>query len=259
MTPKSKSPLKNRPLRNPGQSLDDRIQRLIDGYVSTYVLMPAVLVLLALYEWYGWYFNTPRSPILLTLVATIAVAISAPILLRKRKEIRNYRLGRDGERAVGQYLEDLRSRGAKVYHDIPGENFNIDHVLITNTGVYLIETKTYSKPAKGEAVVVFDGESLLINRRLRTTEPIVQAKAGSKWLSELLEQSTGKRFAVRPVVTFPGWFVEPTAEARNSDVWVLNPKALPSFVENSRAQLGTDDQKLAAFHLSRYIRTQTTE
>jgi hypothetical protein len=38
--------------------------------------------------------------------------------------------GREGEKAVGQYLERLRARGYQVLHDIPGENFNIDHVLI---------------------------------------------------------------------------------------------------------------------------------
>ena len=31
-------------------------------------------------------------------------------------------------------------------------------------------------------------------------------------------------------VVFPGGYIEPTAEARASDVWVLNPKALPSLI-----------------------------
>ena len=58
----------------------------------------------------------------------------------------------------------------------------------------------------------------------------------------------------KPVVVFPGWFIEPTSEARNSDVWVLNPKALPTFISNSKDSLSIDEISMVAFHLSRYIR-----
>lgn len=255
MATKTKSPLKNKPLRSPGQSLDERIRQLVDDSAFAFVLVPGFFVVVAILEWYRWYFRLPPNPIVWSVLAVLAITISAVVLPRRRKEVARLRLGRDGERAVGQYLERLRSDGAQVFHDIPGEDFNIDHVLITASGIYLIETKTYSKPAKGEAVVVFDGESLAINRRNLTTAPVVQAKAGSHWLSKILEESTGKHFTVRPVLLFPGWFIQPTAEAKTSDVWVLNPKALPSFIENSRTQLNPEDQKLAAFHLSRYIRT----
>lgn len=244
MAAKTKSPLKDKPLRNPGQSLDERIRKVVDDYALFYVLMPAALLAFSLIEWFGSYFDAPRTPLVPTIMAVMALPIAVVGYFRKRSQLERLKLGRDGEMAVGQYLEKLRSGGAQVYHDIPGDNFNIDHVLITGSGVYLIETKTYSKPAKGETVVVFDGESLLINRSIRTSRPVIQAKAGAKWLSELLEQSTGRRFPVRPVLTFPGWFIEPTAEAKKSDVWVLNPKALPSFIENSRTQLSLPDQKV---------------
>jgi hypothetical protein len=66
--------------------------------------------------------------------------------------------------------------------------------------------------------------------------------------------STGKDFDVKKVVLFPGWFIEPTAEARQSDVWVLNPRALPAFISNSREQLVGGDLSLVSFHLSRFVR-----
>jgi len=56
------------------------------------------------------------------------------------------------------------------------------------------------------------------------------------------------------VVLFPGWFIEPTAEARQSDVWVLNPKALPAFISNSGEQLTDEDVGLVGYHLSRFVR-----
>ncbi len=39
-------------------------------------------------------------------------------------------------------------------------------------------------------------------------------------------------FTVRPVVVFPGWFIERTEFKSNGDVWVLKPKALGVFLAN---------------------------
>jgi len=57
-------------------------------------------------------------------------------------------------------------------------------------------------------------------------------------------------------VLFPGWFVELTAETKNSDVWGLNPKAISSFISRSKPQLKDDEVNLLSFHLSRYVRTE---
>lgn len=40
------------------------------------------------------------------------------------------------------------TQGARVYHDFPAENFNIDHVLIDRAGVFAIETKGFTKAAR---------------------------------------------------------------------------------------------------------------
>jgi len=42
--------------------------------------------------------------------------------------------------------------------------------------------------------------------------------------------------------------------ASRREVWVLNPKGLPSFLENEAAILSAEDVKLASYHLSRFIR-----
>ena len=43
--------------------------------------------------------------------------------------------------------------------------------------------------------------------------------------------TTGKSFAVKPVVLYPGWFVEQRPGSKR-DVWVLNEKAFPKFLAN---------------------------
>lgn len=68
---------------------------------------------------------------------------------------------------------------------------------------------------------------------------------------ELLEASTGKKFSVKPIVLFPGWFVENLN--LNAEVWVLNDKALPTFIQNRPTTLAQEDINLIVFHLKRYV------
>jgi hypothetical protein len=62
--------------------------------------------------------------------------------MRQRRQLAKLRLGRDGERVVGQFLEDLREDWARVFHDVPGDRFNLDHVVLSLNGFFVIETKT---------------------------------------------------------------------------------------------------------------------
>ncbi|MDA0674276.1 MAG: nuclease-related domain-containing protein [Cyanobacteria bacterium] len=150
----------------------------------------------------------------------------------------------------------MRESGYRIFHDILGNGFNIDHIIISDRGIFTVETKTYSKPGKGRSEIHFDGEALLLNGRPPHRDPVVQAKAQADWCRQTLQESTGKVYPVKSVIVFPGWFVRPTAEGKRSTLWVLNPKALPSFIQNEPQRLKPEEVQLAAYHLSRYIRTQ---
>jgi len=162
MKQKKKSPLKDKPLRYMGQSLDERIDNLLNVDASSYIVLILFCVVGAAHEWWRYFRNPPPSPVLITLLAIIGSAFGIYRIRTILKKVKSIRLGRDGERAVGQYLELLREKGHRVYHDILGENFNIDHVIISRKGVFIIETKTYSKPLKGEANICFDGKKISI-------------------------------------------------------------------------------------------------
>ncbi len=86
----------------------------------------------------------------------------------------------------------------------------------------------------------------------------MQARAQAAWLERLLAESTGRQMEVFPVVVFPGWFIEQT-EGSLRNIWVLEPKALPKFLENVPQCLAPEDVKLASFHLSRFIRSSEQE
>ena len=215
----------------------------------------AVLIYVTFYTWWIWLTRRPTNPISLTVITVLVVGFLSLRLVQFRKNMVRLRMARDGEIAVGQFLERLYNLGAHVFHDIPGDKFNIDHLVVSPRGIYLIETKTYSKPERGKAEITSDGENLLANGMLIERNPFVQARALSKWAHDLIEESTGRSFTVRPVVLFPGWFVK--GHNMPKDIWVLNPKAFPKYMQNERDQISMEDVYLISYNMKRYIRTSS--
>jgi hypothetical protein len=255
---KKRSPLKDPPLRNPGQSLDEQIFDLLYDKYLTPISLTLFALLMAGMEWHRSFYPRAPSPMLYSAIALLGIGYCAISFFRHRPRLRALRQARDGEKAVGQYLERLRSSGYRVLHDLVGSGFNVDHVLVGPAGILTVETKTLSKPERGEARIDFDGNRVTINGFSPDRDPIVQAKAQAGWLRELLLESTGKALAVRPIVVYPGWFVE-KLPSTTPEVQVLNPKALPSFLAREPARLTPEDQNLAHFHLSRFVRGHERE
>ena len=200
MKQKKKSPLKGKPLRYAGQSLDERIKNLFEDDILPYLMMCVFFGYAAVNEWIRFFWNTPPSPILITVLAVVISLFFVYKIRKNLKKIKAIQLGRDGERIIGQYLETLREKGHRIFHDILGDDFNIDHVIISRKGIFLVETKTYSKPQKGEANILFDGEKLSISSVGVRDREIVQVKASSKWLENILLETTGKKFSIKPVI-----------------------------------------------------------
>ncbi|MEA3469689.1 MAG: nuclease-related domain-containing protein, partial [Thermodesulfobacteriota bacterium] len=225
----------------------------------SYVMVSIMFIVMAGREWWVYYKDLPPSPKLLTFVAVVTVLYSAVKIRKVLKEVKLLRQGREGERAVGQYLESFREKGCKIFHDIVGENFNLDHVIVSDKGVFLIETKTYSKPEGKKPTILYDGDSLVIDGFNDRDKILNQARAASNWLKNLVHSTTGNTYTVKPVVVFPGWFIEPNQKANKSDVWVLNPKALPKYMDNQQSIIPSDEVNLIAYHLSRYVRAKEAE
>jgi len=250
-----RSPLKSRPLRNPGQSLDEQIESLIVNDFLAWAIVPLVLWLVAALEWMASIRHVPRMPLLYVVLAAMGSAIVMWKFFRIRKRVRALKLGRDGERAVGQYLELLRADGAQVFHDVVADGFNVDHVVIARQGIFLIETKTWSKPRSRSRISTHDG-GVFKDGRVIDPSPLTQAISAAGWLKQTLSESTGRKLTVWPVVLFPGWFVEPMDEKTRRQGWVLSGREFPAFLSREPSRLGAEDVSLCAFHLARYIRAK---
>ena len=77
---------------------------------------------------------------------------------------------------------------------MPGEGFNIDHVLICPQGIFAIETKTWSLPWPAAKVVNREGK-LLKAGFTPERDPVTQVSAAARWLQDTLSRED--RLSVR--------------------------------------------------------------
>ena len=257
--PTKRSPIRQSPLPLPGQSLQREADRLLYDKVLPTIAIPIMALGIAVYEWWRWLHPLPGPPIGFTALAVVLSGHAAYKVPGLIKTVRALNLGLDGEKSVGQELEQLRERGCRVLHDLPGEGFNLDHVVIAPSGIYVIETKTHRKPCGRDATVTFDGEQIRVDGYVPDRDYIRQALAARTWLNNLVFEVTGKRFPVRAAIVFPGWYVTVTGKSRQPGLWVLNPKALPAFISREAAVLQSHDITVVEAGLSRFIRSRQNE
>jgi hypothetical protein len=95
----------------------------------------------------------------------LAVALSA-----EKRSTKNWSTGAVGEERLGARLDSLVSETFAVLHDrrVPGSRANIDHIAITQAGIWVIDAKRY----RGRPELKIEGgvlrprvEKLLVGRR----------------------------------------------------------------------------------------------
>jgi hypothetical protein len=159
---------------------------------------------------------------------------------------------RERERSVAQCIDRLRVGGAHVFHDVRGDGRRLDHVIISRRGVFVVETRALPKPWP-KAKVYVEGRKLLVAGKYLEHDPRTGAADAARWIEAFLKKSTGKRFTARAIVAFPGWYVQQNDPP--GSVWVIEPKALPALLDHEALTVPTADVALAAWHLSRHVRT----
>jgi len=252
-----RSPIKKTPLRTAGQSLEEEINRIKTEDLVPYIGVSVFMVTGIIFEWYRWINEMPPRPLAISFAAMIVIAYSGYKISKYKKQIEKLKSALKGERAVSEYLDRFRAKGFRLFNDVVAGDFNIDHILIGNKGIYTIETKTISKYQRGSQTIKYDGESISINGQVPDRDPIIQAKAQASWVKDVLRDLTGKTFNVKPVVLYPGWYVD--KQPRGADVWVLNPKALDRFIETEDSVINEKLIPSIATHFSRYVRNTKTE
>lgn len=264
---KTASPISKDLLRPAGYTLRGDLDDSLDELMFSVMLVPFVIVtplVMTLVKAYFFGLSNPASSWFISFSASAVCFVYSLYKLPKIfKKIRNNRLGLDCEIAVGQCLENVvRPENSlyRVYHDVPFDGFNIDHLAVTPTGVFVIETKGRSKPInsdgkKGFKVTYRDNALHFPNHVER--KPIEQTQLNVKAVREWLNSATGFEVPVKGVLVIPGWYVELKQKA--SDPLIMNETALPKVLPQLKVgTLDLSQVKAIAYQVEQKVRDIST-
>jgi hypothetical protein len=230
-------------LRVAGQSLDEKIDELHEKilnklliHISIFIMVIVSIILFKLSNY-------------LYILAGIFYLYTLWSIVKYIPIIRNYKLGRDGERSVAQYLYTVARQLSKkdsnmhVYNDLVDEKkqFNVDHVVVSKKGIFIFETKTYRKTKDITNKITSNGKELFKNGQKITSNIPLQVKGQVKWLQSELLQITGKKYEIIPTVAFVGWFVD---VKKIDDIYITQAKTINNILENQYRDILYDDEEL---------------
>lgn len=206
-----RSPIGIDMLRGPGHTLREQLDEIrMDLLANVSILMVLPLLFLAMFLAHS-HVRGAQAMVHLAPFYIAAALVTLLVFIRQLwtmgVRLDQLQAGYDAELSVGQELDQLMRQGAATFHDIPADNFNIDHVVIAVEGVFAVETKGFTKPkhgrGKADATVAFDG-ALLKFPGWTTKEPLEQAQRQSAWLAKWLTSAIGSPVHVLPVLALPG-------------------------------------------------------
>jgi len=230
-------------LRVAGQSIDEKLDKLHDELLNKLFIYMGILMMMIISI---ILFKLPNYAY---IFAGIFYLYTLWSIVKYVPIMRNYKLGRDGERSVSQYLYSIARQLSKVdsnmhvYNDLVDEKkqFNIDHVVVSKKGIFIFETKTYRKTKDITNKITSNGKELFKNGQKITTNIPLQVKGQVKWLQSELLQTTGKKYEIIPTIAFVGWFVD--AE-KIDNIYVTQAKTINNILENKYRDVLYDDEEL---------------
>jgi len=232
----SRSPQTEKLLRPAGYSLQLELDKILDSMMENLFMAMAFAG--------GAVWLTVRYPGVFA-VPGIAMLVLPSIfftcrVVAKVKKAENYRLGLRGEQAVAEAVTEVADSGYRGFHDfVVDGKWNIDHIVVGSRGVFLIETKARSHPAKSKSSqpsheVVYDGEALQFPG-FRDAQSAQQARRNAEWLENYLRKKTGEDTPVEPLLVLPGWFVR--LSVKSAKVKAMNATYLVSFLRSKPEHL----------------------
>jgi hypothetical protein len=225
-----RSPIENRPIYGAGEQLRKRVEDLGDDLMASMAMLfflgPYFVAVWALQrvDLAGVKFRF-GDYLLMSGFAVLAAGVIWRVL-HHSKQRRMANAGLKAELYTAQELNRLMAMGCTVLHDVPGEQFNIDHVVIGPRAVYAIETKSVRKPASNDAKdyfkVAYDGQRLRFPD-FSDEKRLQQTKRQADWLSSYLQQTLKRKVPVIPALALPGWWIETQGAPYSHEVRVFNP------------------------------------
>jgi hypothetical protein len=218
-----RSPIENRPIYGAGEQLRKRVEdhgdEILLSLTMLFFIGPMLIALWAT-KYVPWTQVRLNFWDYVLVAMYVGVAVAAIWRIHKHADLRRIaNAGLQAELYTAQELNRLMALGCTVLHDVPGERFNIDHVVIGPRAVYAVETKSVSKP-KDDYKVIYDGEKLHFPG-FSDSKRLEQARRQADWLAKHLRQVLNRPIPVVPALALPGWWIE--SKSANADVQVFTP------------------------------------
>ncbi|WP_417736986.1 nuclease-related domain-containing protein [Rosistilla oblonga] len=253
------NPLTRGMLRSPGYSLRTKIDDLsssVTATIAAWMMLPALFAVYHIAD--SHYRGTPES--LWRTISELALFIVGSVFIgswvfKRMEQLRRYNLGLQGELATGQELDQLMLEGCRVFHDIPIPHGNVDHVVVSRSGVFTVNTKIVGKPKQGEAkakAIVNNAQNHIEFPGFKWRIPKDQLEGEARWLSNHLSGAMGESIDAEPILAIPGWFI--TERIGRSSVYVINPVKPKRFFVHSRSVFSDTRIGQIAHHLEQLCR-----
>lgn len=148
------------------------------------------------------------------LITTIAALIVGAFMMALSYRISNLRLRLAGAMNVAHDLQSLLHRPHQsvcIFHDVPADGFTIDHVVVTEHGIFSLLVRT--RQIGPEAAPNSSRRLRLEGDRLHfpdhdETRPVREAQRARRWLHERLSRDCRRDIPVQGLLVLPGWRIE---------------------------------------------------
>lgn len=207
-------PIAGRRIAGAGEQLRKRIEdhtdRMHMGLTILFFVGPYFVAAWALkrIDWSKAAIETGDLAFAVSFVAIAAWAVRT--IIRHGNLRRRGLAGLQAEMYTAQELNRLVGDSCVVFHDVPGDGFNLDHVVIGPGAVYVVETKSVRKPrnsGKDDHYKVHQDGDALRFPDFTSYSPTSQARSYAQWLARYLRDATQKSIPVLGTVALPGWYI----------------------------------------------------
>ena len=236
--------------RRAGQSIRDEKERLTENRLIPFYFATVFLWILWGLEEFRARTHQPPQPMLVLCLAIIATGVSAIIFRRLWWKFGNLNRGERGELRVAEVLDELRSCGYRAFHDLPGDGYNIDHVVVGPAGVFAIETKFRS----GHGEIEFrNGEGLFVGGYPEEKDSLKQARSNAAEVNRIIKESCGINRWVTPLVVFVGNCTIKNSWG-NTDARVFTADQVARYIHEQQPELMRREIDLICSHLARSVK-----
>jgi hypothetical protein len=168
---------------------------------------------------------------------------------------RSLNRGKGGQLRITEALDELRSFGYRVFHDLTHDGYHLDHVIVGPTGVFAIETKFRS----GDAEIASQdceypsqaaGQDSLAEGSVGENDSLKSASDNPVEVNRAINENCEFDGWVWPLVIIAGeWRVKNDLQTAGARLFTIDK--LANHVVNQQSRLTSTEIKLIASHLER--------